>query len=76
MFTKQGSIVVESVMWSVMPKKCLKRKERTCQSFSPWRFSADKASSVSKLPQNKNKFPCMLSAYIRLTKCVLNCVED
>ena len=56
MFMKQGggSVVVESVIWSIMPEKCLKRKERTYQSLSSWRFSADKAGSVSKLLQDKN----------------------
>ena len=56
MFTKRGS--VESVMWSVMPEKCLKRKERTYQSLSSWHFSADKAGSVSKLLQDKDKLAC------------------
>ena len=32
-------------------------KERT-QSLSLWHFSADKAGSVSKLHQDKNKFAC------------------
>ena len=75
MFTKRGS--VESVMWSVMPEKCLKRKERTYQSLSSWHFSADKAGSVSKLLQDtcKDKLACKKN--IRpITKCVLNCVED
>ena len=69
-FTKRGSIVVESVMWSVMPEKCLKRKERTYQSLSSWHFSADKVGSVSKLHQDKNEFACNKKG---LTKYVLNC---
>ena len=55
MFTKRGSVIVESVMWSVMPEKCLKRKERTYQSLSLWHFSADKVGSVLKLLQDENK---------------------
>ena len=35
MFTKRGSVIVESVMWSVMPEKCLKRKERILTSHFP-----------------------------------------
>ena len=60
-------------MWSVMPEKCLKRKERTYQSPSLWHFSADKVGSVSKLLQDENKFACNKKG---LTKCGLNCVED
>ena len=62
-FAKRGSIVIESIMWSVMPEKCLKRKERAYQSLSLWHFSADKAGSVLKLHQDKNKFTCNKKAY-------------
>ena len=61
-FAKRGSIV-ESVMWSVMPEECLKRKEKTYQSLSSWHFSADKAGSVLKLHEEKKKFTCNKKAY-------------
>ena len=50
--------------------------KRTYQSFSSWRFSADKAGSVLKLLQDNNKFASMQQIRPNGKVCLKLCIED
>ena len=51
-------------------------EERTYQSFSSWRFSADKVGKVSKLLQDRNKFSGMQQIRSNCKVCLKLCIED
>ena len=58
--------------WSVMPKKCLKRKERTYQSFC---FCADKAGSADIAPCIQ--YSCIMYIHVLQQFChVPTCIKQ